>query len=1351
MGSATMIWARLNAHSILVPSLSAPAALIIPDEELGRQAVCALRGYAYQVWASALAWSRLQPGEVMLLEVADDYSVLSADALDLKQVKDTVGSGSVTLMTQGVQDAINRLWRFRKVNSGLRVTLAYLTTSTLGSERDLRFPGNVPGLIYWRTAARDGSDTQPIRAALAELSLDADLRTWITGADDQTLREGLLRPMTFVCAEPALLEIESLLDESLAHLCATAGARGTDVRRLRDGLVVDVLRAAILADADARRLRREDLLKRIADTGLTDFPLMGAGATGPLVLDALATTRLGPTAKRTEAHQALTDSLANGRAWLFGPSGIGKTDLSRGIAEGANRPWFSVDLRDLNTQETARRLRQARQDLLTVEAFGGVVLDDLNASVSGSVKHELALLLRQIDREDARALITAYNPPPASVTSELGFSEAAIMAAPRFSDAETASLVEMAGGDPERWAAAINLFSGSGYPQLVAARIASIRLAGWPDKELSRMLFGQADHGLEDERESARRRLLEDLPSAAASLLYRLSLLTGPFDRPLALDLASCAPPIAEAGAALDLLRGPWLEPLANGRMRISPLLSDAGFKVLSSAEQDIIHVAISQALASRRPIKASDLAQLSLSAVRTEHSLGIGVLIQAALLKGMPDAVVARALYPLAFLRTDQPLFPKDDGVNRLLRLAQLKVAVTQGMPTVATAVYRRLAVEAETDAVGAVSRSMGTFMLVSADFDLPTSNWFPIIQQLAPDALDQASALIALHPEGQASDDAAPAFPIQDVGAFLFTLRSHKLLGLEDLADLLDQLGNVEAVQRERYFSGVGLERISDNRQTLVQAAWMAEAQRENFDPEAAIDRLRMLETKVNSWPDPALTVELISARLVMLSEYADRSPQALDEVDVALREQPGSARLRRERVKILIRLKRFAEVAADAERLLEDAACGDAVERAFAARDVAIATAERGDLAEAIVRFQAAGQAAMDTVTLRPFGLRLAADAVILRWRSGDRDGALAAARDLFIRVEADAVVLEGDAGADLVRGLYLVSEVMNQDLASPGWDASFSIIGAASRPGDQRSDLPQPEILAAWYRLAEVEYRLGIDCGIEAGLQDRVQGGRLVAFEATRVGRIDTSDVASPDPLPAATAIVSSARAMAWLQRQRRGGEQSAAEIAAGMFVRVQTLPWQGALNKDDDLDLLLARQLAMISLAFALARNDPDWLEKLKAATQDAVLAEIVADLQSPTPTLAGLAADLHPLWALRQIARADHDVPDLFIATALLHQWLGELLYAEDVAREIGPLIASRWRTVATERRFALGSPSLSAPSILAVADRVDSRAAIARLLLASRSAVRVSYDPQLVLDWKASAGLPDADRAAAG
>ena len=64
----------------------------LSDQPLGdpsREAVASLRGYAYQLYASALAWLDLGIEEELHLEVAEDYAIAASDALKAVQVKDT--------------------------------------------------------------------------------------------------------------------------------------------------------------------------------------------------------------------------------------------------------------------------------------------------------------------------------------------------------------------------------------------------------------------------------------------------------------------------------------------------------------------------------------------------------------------------------------------------------------------------------------------------------------------------------------------------------------------------------------------------------------------------------------------------------------------------------------------------------------------------------------------------------------------------------------------------------------------------------------------------------------------------------------------------------------------------------------------------------------------------------------------------------------------------------------------------------------------------------------------------------------------------------------------------------------
>ena len=80
----------------------------LSDQPLGdpsREAVASLRGYAYQLYASALAWLDLGIEEELHLEVAEDYAIAASDALKAVQVKDT-GPTAVTINTQDVRDTI---------------------------------------------------------------------------------------------------------------------------------------------------------------------------------------------------------------------------------------------------------------------------------------------------------------------------------------------------------------------------------------------------------------------------------------------------------------------------------------------------------------------------------------------------------------------------------------------------------------------------------------------------------------------------------------------------------------------------------------------------------------------------------------------------------------------------------------------------------------------------------------------------------------------------------------------------------------------------------------------------------------------------------------------------------------------------------------------------------------------------------------------------------------------------------------------------------------------------------------------------------------------------------------------
>ena len=110
-----------------------------------RQATDSIRGYVYQAYQSVLAWMRLGKDEVLFLEGAEDFDVHSADGVTATQVKDTAGSGTLTLRSADAVAAINNVWRHQQNNPDKTVSLRFLTTALPGREKGANLVVSPPG------------------------------------------------------------------------------------------------------------------------------------------------------------------------------------------------------------------------------------------------------------------------------------------------------------------------------------------------------------------------------------------------------------------------------------------------------------------------------------------------------------------------------------------------------------------------------------------------------------------------------------------------------------------------------------------------------------------------------------------------------------------------------------------------------------------------------------------------------------------------------------------------------------------------------------------------------------------------------------------------------------------------------------------------------------------------------------------------------------------------------------------------------------------------------------------------------------------------------------------------------
>ena len=267
-----------------------------PQGDVARQAVASLKGYAFQLYGSVLAWLELKDGEDLFLEVAEDYAVVAREALKAVQAKETRASGSVTLNTADVKDAINSFVDLRNRNPARTVSLRYFTTSPIGLEKEAadRVEG-MSGLDYWRSVAR-GADVAPLRARLLRLDLKQQTRAYIERCGDEEFRDRLIRRITWDCGHGGLKDLEAEIEAKLLRLALSGiRIRPDQVRRVTGALVEQALRTAI--SAPPRRLSTADLYSPNSGRDSYTDPHLQSGGThqhGDGAGRGHPSTRLGP-------------------------------------------------------------------------------------------------------------------------------------------------------------------------------------------------------------------------------------------------------------------------------------------------------------------------------------------------------------------------------------------------------------------------------------------------------------------------------------------------------------------------------------------------------------------------------------------------------------------------------------------------------------------------------------------------------------------------------------------------------------------------------------------------------------------------------------------------------------------------------------------------------------------------------------------------------------------------------------------------------------------------------------------------------------------------------------------------
>lgn len=1353
--------AEANPSALFTPGLPAG---VPPAGDVEREAVASLKGYAYQVIVATLAWLDLNEREELYLEVAEDYATVAEQSLNAVQVKDTAGSGAVTLNTTGVRDAITAFVDLFEKNRQRDVSLRYFTTSAIGTELKVSDrPEGEAGLNYWRKAAA-GADLQPLRAKLTSGEYSPEVDTFVRQRNDDELRRDLLRRIHWDAGQPDIAGVTNELEERLVVLGRDKfGIAGQDARRLAQPLIYHVLKTSVLKNRTERVLTRADLyssidaatqlvVSRQAASAITQLgPILSAaligaqGSEGSFAAADLTWLVPGdelPVPRAIISRPKLTSTieaclLSYGQAILVGASGLGKSIAARGAAASKKGKFATIDFRGMEVSEVVRRLD------LTLGRIGMIdcdclIFDDFNEIEDGRARIGFARCLQALRRRDRTAVATSYRRPSQRALTELGLPGEAVINISYLTEHEAEAIVRVAAGDEKQWGKIAYAAGAQGHPQLTHAFAMGMAARGWPRAAMSDVIIrGFASDDTDAEREAARRSIVTALSDNARQLLYRLSLILGRFDRDLALRVGQAAPAIATPGELLDELVGPWVEAVGKNAYRVSPLASNAGQGMLNVDEQRAIHQVIAVQKLAARKINVSE-ANSILTHALLGKSLPSLLGVAHSVLTAGEQAIEAlqEHFIMLQVLRTDQPIFEDNRMVSTMLRMAQFKLFAAKGkskeIVECANALFREVDEEQDPEIRDVLEVGAHACVLYTIGIASYLPDWLDLLQRFKAKAESNPELR-----ELVVNTEAAMAEEGLTVYGIMFTIGSAKLNTVQRLEEILLDLDRLTPVDRSLWLES--FDQKPGEYAILVNGPWTEELRKNQLSAAEAASRYERMGALALRWNKRALAAHCVAARVVMIDEYLNDQTAAHAAIDHAIDELGAEVVLLRARAKLFWRHDKHAEAVAVARGIADVVGLDSPIERAFALREAAISAAKMEDWQLASDWFGAAqvaaAQLSIDSMQLMAVGLR--ADAAVAKLKSGRTKEALGEMSKCLARLQSinPEASLKAAYCHRVIRHavLWMDTEIDEREAFIDGKPITM-LPGACSNPEPPSAiaETPLSPLDLAWYMLADAEISSGLDAGVDRSLDDKLQGGRIPFMEISKETRRITRAVITTDTARFAGSL---AAHLAGIEHLRSNAlpMQETFDIMAPATGAVQVLSAEQLSSPS----VTVVAEDALIGFGLAAALQG-------RAVPIDDLAAELTSIFGASFPGRAvidnwrGLRSDLTSLdnvvsEQITLLNSSAHLEPRKIWEIGLrAFEKIRQSAFRRALAPLLGKWLRAQWRRIIENESFRISRPKLTVPLVEArLAIEANNETFVASLLLATAEAIGSPLAPQ--------------------
>ena len=975
-----------------------------PDPK--RQAAHIVSAFRFQLIETAIAWLSLPEEASLLIEIFEDFDIEAQDgATELTQIKHSVSNRTITLASKAAQEALENYWATSRSGEVTTVSLVVHTNMPIGSEQGVILPDNATGIDYWRSV-QSGADLAPLKALLVSKLPDGALKTWLASdPPDASVCTRLIDRVFWKTSQPSGPAQNAHLIELLAGRLAALKLPVGLAPRIAGAIVERIGEVASETDCRLRRLTLTDLhtlLNEICRPGQPGHESGWSRASWTASVDEidLPSFQAARDLLVDDLSQTLSETCA---VWLHGASGTGKSTLAQQVARAGDKSWLVIEFRDQNTSNgVLLRLDRTYTDVVLGGTIGGVILDDLDADIVAQQAARFGRFIAWMRQREGNVIITSARPLSPAALQSLHLTPSSLKEAPYFSHQETTELVSRTSAPAdmaEAWGLFIHLSTTGGHPQLVAAKVVSLEHRAWPKSALTEDMSGASSDAVELTRAEARRRLLNDATDQSRTLLKRLGCIMFKFDRASAIAVATLDPRLEDASAILDLLTGPWIEkaPTAPGFFRLSPLLvglqEDLGADIIEHVQTGYLISTIK-----RGPIPYEALDSVFWTAFVAKQGWFFSKFFESALFFDQEKSkAIAAKLGGLVYLTTDRPLIPDDPSTSHILRLLQIDVAALNGEK----ALFQSIALAAMREAIEVPHDELRDAFSLMALMKILLAQGTKLDWRLRLTYISYFEALADKHPElvnrqeSPAIEELKAEFgEAADLGGFMVNVGVSTIESPAELKAFFEALETLEPETRTRRLSqvrafhkGYGLN---------IQSAWVLAWSAGKLDPEAAIADYEDMVALAARWSDNDLTAECIIAQSVIWDEMRNDRLKAISVVDAALDAIPDHPELLRQKAKVFGHDRQYDKARVILEQIRERTDERSAIERMYALKEQAVATAHLGDTSSARDLFLEAAAAAElvdeEVGSVRAHGIALRAEAAMCYWREGAFEPAL-----------------------------------------------------------------------------------------------------------------------------------------------------------------------------------------------------------------------------------------------------------------------------------------------------------------------------------------------------------------------